>query len=274
MICTTHYKHPFQAPRAWSYLLFVFDEFPTTGVSILDFKYDIILASGSEINSTPTVFVAKLNTSDIDDVIAWHQIEECTHLHEIEYESHKIPTLDQTSFVSSILVRPNLREHCSLPTVVIIHGGPHSAFLQSYLPNCIFYARLGLKTLLINYRGSTGVDGDYINKLSGNVGTMDVDDCLHVIRHLVQRGLVDSSKLAIQGGSHGGFIAAHLSCQREFQFTSAILRNPVIDISTLFSTSDIPDWGLSVALGHKEYRHDLMPTKEELTKMFECSPIS
>lgn len=284
IVLKTHdhlYQHLYLYNLANSKLVEI--KFPTTGISILDFKYDIILASGSEVNSTPAVFVASLNSSDINDVVAWHQIEDSIHLDEIEYESHKIEISDQSSFVSALLVRPNLRalqfkqdsvvSDYEIPTVVVVHGGPHGAFLLGYLPLHVLFANLGLKTLFINYRGSTGVNEAYVQSLPGKVGAMDVDDCLHVIRHFVHSSSINPSKLIIYGGSHGGFLASHLSCQDEFQFTSAIIKNPVIDISTLYSTSDIPDWSWTEALSPEEYRFDLLPDKVNLTKMFECSPI-
>lgn len=270
--------------------------FPTSGISILDFHHDIILASGSQIDSTPTIYVASVNTSNIDDVVAWHQIEDCTHLDEVEYEPYKLTTPDQSTFVSAVLVRPNLTALAryygdsapkhgdashqpiidkDLPTVVIVHGGPNSAFLVSYTPVCVLYARLGLKTLLINYRGSSGVSEEYLEILCGKIGTVDVDDCLHVIRYLVSNGSINPSKLIIQGGSHGGFLACHLSCQDEFKFKCAIIRNPVVDLARLFATSDIPDWTATFALGSTPGYNDCsLPDGKDLAKMFECSPMS
>lgn len=268
-------------------------KFPTTGLSVYDFRYDIIFASGSKIDTTPTLFVSSLNLSNINDVVAWHQIEDCVHLDEIEYESFKLIVPDESTFVSALLIKPNLRalqenyvvesqslneklvhQNTELPTVVLVHGGPNSTFCSYYMPVVAIYVRLGLKVLLINYRGSTGVSEEYVQSLNGHVGDMDVNDCLFVIRELVKRGFLDKSKLVIQGGSHGGFLSAHLSCQDEFKFSSAILRNPVIDISTLYETSDIPDWCFTVSLGHKNYDPSFVPNSEDLRKMYECSPIS
>lgn len=236
-------------------------KFPTANCSILDFQQDVILASGSEVDSTPTVFVAKLNASNINDVVAWHQIEDCIHLEEIDYESFEIQTADKSSFISAILIRPNQRAlqpsqdsvipDNELPTDVIVHGGPCATFLLGYMSVSVLNARLGLKTLLINYRGSSGVTEEYLQSLCGKVGTLDVEDCMHAIRYAVQHKNLDPTKLVISGGSHGGFLSCHLSCQDEFKFTSAVIRNPVVDISSLVFSSDIPDWALTVSLGKK-----------------------
>jgi acylaminoacyl-peptidase len=267
-------------------------KFPTTGLDLLDFRHDVILASGSEVNATPTLFVAVLSPVNPGELVAWHQIEDSTHLDEIEYEPYTIPTPDDSSFVSALLVSPcidllwkNFRGESEdiikpagnqqdLPTVVLVHGGPHSAFTLCHMPSIVFYARLGLRTLMINYRGSAGVSEEYLKKLSGRVGELDVNDCLHVIRHCVSTRKINPDRLIIQGGSHGGFLSCHLSCQKEFKFTSAIIRNPVVDISTMAETTDIPNWCYNVALAHETFDSGRLHSPDDLVRLFKCSPIS
>lgn len=263
-------------------------KYPTTGVSILDFRHNLIMGVGSEIDATPTIFVAVLNSNDVDGAVGWHQIEDFTHLDEVKYETFEIPAEDGANFISGVLMEPYLKvlhqnepesqdkvmDSYHLPTIVFVHGGPHSSYLQAYSATQVFYARLGFKSLIINYRGSTGVSEEYLQSLCGNVSEVDVNDCLLAIRHFVKSKKIDPTKLVIRGGSHGGFIAAHLSCNEEFKFTSAVLINPVIDMSSLRATSDIPDWCFTEALGHKHYDPSHVPTCEELTELYKRSPIS
>lgn len=260
-------------------------KFPTTYVEVLDFKHDLIVSSGSEVNTTPTLFAAILTTPNL---VAWHQMEDCLHIEEMEYEAHKIPTPDGQSFVSAFIITPNislLHKNSSmkieapisqnqLPTMIAVHGGPCSAFLLQYKPIHTFYARLGFKVVLINYRGSSGISDDYIKGLYGRVGDLDLNDCLHVIRHFVKSDVIDPRKLIILGGSHGGFLAAHLCCQDEFKFAAAVITNPVIDMSSLHATSDIPDWCYNYGLGRQDYDYKWVPSGDDLAKMFESSPMS
>lgn len=267
-------------------------KFPTTKLELLDFRYNIILATGSEVNATPTLFVSVLNPDE--RFVPWHQLEDCLHHDEIDYEPYEIPTPDQQSFVSALLVTPSVRllhknlvtdpkqldtgvlvsSELDLPTVVVVHGGPHSSFLLGYMPTIVVYARLGLRVLLINYRGSTGVSEDYSTSLCGNIGQLDVQDCLRVIRHFVDAKTIDPSKLVIQGGSHGGFLACHLSCVEEFKFTSAIILNPVVDLTGMHATTDIPDWVVVEGLGQMTFDYDRIPNSQQLVELFERSPIS
>jgi len=57
----------------------------------------------------------------------------------------------------------------------------------------------------VNYGGSTGFGREYRQRLEGQWGIIDVDDCINGARYLVQHGLVDGKRLAIAGGSAGGY---------------------------------------------------------------------
>ena len=257
-------------------------KFPTAGLGILDFDYDIILATGSEINTTPTLYVATLNSPDL---VAWHQIEDCIHIDEVSYQSYKLEADDKKGFIGVLLVTPNLRtlyrnfksqdtgkSELELPTIVLIHGGPHSRISIRYVPYLVLHARLGLKTLIVNYRGSTGIDESHVNSLLGKIGIQDVNDCLQAIRHFVKLKLIDSNKLIVSGGSHGGFLSCHLSGQNEFKFTSAIIRNPVVDLVASYSTSDIPDW--VCAESGSKFDLNQYISKEDLLKLYDLSPMT
>lgn len=258
-------------------------EFPINGVNILDFSNDLILAYGSDINIMPTMYIASLN-----EHIAWHHLDGCVCLDDLTATPHLIPLEDGTEKISAIIVEPNLeklqrdykksgesliKSPDDLPTIVLVHGGPNANFHQVFMAPLLFFARLGLKCLMINYRGSYGVSEKHLKMLCGNIGRMDIDDCLYGIRHFVHKGLINPKKLIISGGSHGGFIAAHLSCQDEFKFTSAVLRNPVIDLTSMLQTSDIPDWVAAEGLD-LDFDHKWTTTLEQLVRLSEVSPTA
>ena len=64
-------------------------------------------------------------------------------------------------------------------------------------------------------------------------------------------GLVDKARVAVIGGSHGGFLTGNLVGQHPDRFRCGVLRNPVMDISLMISVSDIPDWCFVEATGSK-----------------------
>jgi dipeptidyl aminopeptidase/acylaminoacyl peptidase len=91
------------------------------------------------------------------------------------------------------------------PLVVHCHGGPTSAALPVYNLELQYWASRGIAVVDVNYRGSTGYGRDYRDKLRGQWGVADVDDCVNAARHLIDQGLVDPHRVAITGGSAGGF---------------------------------------------------------------------
>jgi dipeptidyl aminopeptidase/acylaminoacyl peptidase len=91
------------------------------------------------------------------------------------------------------------------PLVVFSHGGPTSAVSASLNPSIQFWTSRGFGVVDVNYGGSTGYGRAYRRLLNGNWGVVDVEDCVNAAKYLVSRGDVDGDRLAIRGGSAGGF---------------------------------------------------------------------
>ena len=73
----------------------------------------------------------------------------------------------------------------------------------------------------------------------------------HAFIVLVYAGLVNSDKVAVMGGSHGGFLTGNLVGQYPDAFKCGVLRNPVMDLGLMIHCSDIPDWTYVEAFGSK-----------------------
>jgi dipeptidyl aminopeptidase/acylaminoacyl peptidase len=91
------------------------------------------------------------------------------------------------------------------PLIVISHGGPTSMTHTSLRLAVQFWTSRGFAVLDVNYGGSTGYGRAYRQLLSGQWGIVDVEDCIAGARHLAAQGLVDGARMAIRGGSAGGF---------------------------------------------------------------------
>ena len=89
--------------------------------------------------------------------------------------------------------------------MVKIHGGPTGSTNSSLSPGIQYWTTRGFAILDISYGGSTGYGTPYRQRLDGKWGIVDVADCVNGAKHLVVRGDVDQNKLAIDGGSAGGF---------------------------------------------------------------------
>ena len=91
------------------------------------------------------------------------------------------------------------------PLLVLGHGGPTSAATSALSLKIQYWTSRGFAVIDVNYRGSTGYGRDYRHKLDGQWGLADVQDCIAGARYLVARGLADEQRLAIRGGSAGGY---------------------------------------------------------------------
>jgi len=130
------------------------------------------------------------------------------------------------------------------PLVVVPHGGPHSCSVTAYNGALAFLAASGYAVLCPNYRGSTGFGARLLNSLPGRCGTQDVEDVVAATEAALARfpDVLDADRVAVVGGSHGGFLGAHLVAQHPELFKCAALRNPVTNVGLMTGVSDIPDW--------------------------------
>ena len=91
------------------------------------------------------------------------------------------------------------------PLLIMSHGGPTGAASGALDPAVQFWTSRGFAVADVNYGGSTGYGRAYRQLLNGNWGVVDVDDCANAALHLVHQGLADGRRLAIRGGSAGGY---------------------------------------------------------------------
>ncbi|MFQ5665045.1 MAG: S9 family peptidase [Candidatus Binatia bacterium] len=91
------------------------------------------------------------------------------------------------------------------PLLVMSHGGPTAAASVALNVTIQYWTSRGIAVLDVNYGGSSGYGRAYRQRLDGQWGVVDVEDCVNGARELVRRGLVDSHRLGIRGSSAGGY---------------------------------------------------------------------
>ena len=91
------------------------------------------------------------------------------------------------------------------PLVVKSHGGPTAATSSSMSLKIQYWTSRGFAVLDVNYGGSTGYGREYRKRLQDSWGIVDVDDCANGAKYLADSGLVDRDRMAIAGGSAGGY---------------------------------------------------------------------
>jgi dipeptidyl aminopeptidase/acylaminoacyl peptidase len=91
------------------------------------------------------------------------------------------------------------------PLLVVIHGGPTAAARPMLQVGVQYWTSRGFAVADVNYGGSTGYGRAYMRQLDDNWGVVDLDDCVAAATWLAEHGRVDPERLAIRGGSAGGY---------------------------------------------------------------------
>ncbi len=151
------------------------------------------------------------------------------------------------------------------PTVLYIHGGPHSAFGNVFNFDFALLPAHGYATLLINHRASTGYGDEFSTAIKGDWGNLDYQDLMYGVDEAISKGFSDPERLGCTGISGGG----NLSCWivgHTRRFKAAMPVNPVSDWLSFYGTSDIGIWfGVEELGGHPH----------EIPEIYrKCSPVT
>lgn len=91
------------------------------------------------------------------------------------------------------------------PYVAFVHGGPTAHVAPALNLVYAYFTSRGIGVVDVNYGGSTGYGREYRNRLRGQWGVVDVQDVITAVTGLAEQGLADPERLAIEGGSAGGW---------------------------------------------------------------------
>ncbi|XP_076813073.1 acylamino-acid-releasing enzyme-like [Clavelina lepadiformis] len=247
----------------------------TEGVwNVLCVSNGIIFASHSTPNVPPVLKCASYDSTK--NTLEWVTLETpFAALTDIKWSIKKFqPKLVNNDFpdldIEAVLLQPS-GENSSCGLIVNPHGGPHSACTAGFDLFSACFCKLGFNVLRVNYRGSLGCGQNNVLSLPGNVGKQDVADVQQAAQIIARDLHVPSNKIFVQGGSHGGFLTLHLVGQFPDFYAAGGVRNPVCNISTMVSATDITDWCFYE--GGLPFSYDKIMTPESCQKLLECSPI-
>lgn len=91
------------------------------------------------------------------------------------------------------------------PLLVRVHGGPTAHVTATLSPEIQYFTSRGFAVVNVNYGGSTGYGREYRDRLHGQWGVVDADDAVNAARALAEAGEADGARMAISGGSAGGW---------------------------------------------------------------------
>jgi dipeptidyl aminopeptidase/acylaminoacyl peptidase len=109
--------------------------------------------------------------------------------------------------IHGYLTFPPGADRSSLPAVVDVHGGPQVRDTWGYNPEAQWFANRGYLCVQVNYRGSTGYGKAFVTAGDREWGAKMHDDLIDAVGYVVGQGWVDPARVAIYGGSYGGYAA-------------------------------------------------------------------
>jgi len=112
-----------------------------------------------------------------------------------------------------VVLPPGFEAGRKYPLVHMIHGGPHGTFGDVWHPrwNAQAFASPGYVVALVNFQGSTSWGQDFAQRIQGEWAARPFEDIMKATDVLVASGLVDESRMAVTGGSYGGYMVTWIA---------------------------------------------------------------
>ncbi|MBQ7155289.1 MAG: S9 family peptidase [Synergistaceae bacterium] len=180
--------------------------FPNYEVSVADIDDDerrvVVRTYNDRTRGTYYLYDRKDNSmSKLADLSTWLKEEQMAPMRPITYSARDGLT------INGYLTLPVGASSHDLPLVVIPHGGPSARDTWGFDSEAQFLANRGIAVLQVNYRGSTGYGKSFWQAGFKQWGRKMQDDVTDGVLWAVEQGIADKTRLAIYGGSYGGYAA-------------------------------------------------------------------
>ncbi len=151
------------------------------------------------------------------------------------------------------------------PLMVMSHGGPTSCATAIFNLEKQFWTSRGFAVVDVNYGGSTGYGRAYRQRLNGELGVVDVQDCVNAARYLVEQEEADGDRLLISGRSAGGY-----TTMCALTFTDVFAAG-----TTYYGLADLEQFvGGETHKFESQYQHTLIGPYPEMAELYRArSPI-
>jgi len=160
----------------------------------------IVVASNDRTPGTRNLFDVKSGSlTKLVEVAPWLKENQLAPMKPIEYQSRDGLT------IHGYLTLPLGREAKNLPVIINPHGGPWARDTWGFNPEVQFLANRGYAVLQMNFRGSTGYGRKFWEASFKQWGQKMQDDVTDGVQWLIKQGIADPKRIAIYGGSYGGY---------------------------------------------------------------------
>jgi dienelactone hydrolase len=181
-------------------------DLPLDSITLNDVRGNRVLVNGGSTRLASGVRELHLPSAALVDVRL-----DVDELPPAEY----LPDADAMTFtgardVHAFVYRPRNPDYAPLPGelppfIAVVHGGPTAHSTLGMSLNYAYFTSRGVGIIDVNYGGSTGYGREYRQRLTGQWGIVDVEDTIAAIQGLADAGVADPKRLAIRGGSAGGW---------------------------------------------------------------------
>lgn len=200
--------------------------------------------------------------------------------HKPDLKNYILAAMEPISFASrdsltinGYITYPPGKERSGLPMVLNVHGGPWFRNTWGYDPEAQWLANRGYACLQVNFRGSSGYGKNFINAGDREWGRKMHDDLVDAVKWAIENGIADPEKIAIYGGSYGGYASLVGATFTPDLFTCAV---DIVGPSNLitFIQSIPPYWSTYRALfykriGNPETEEEFLRSRSPLFKVDE-----
>lgn len=172
--------------------------------------------------------------------------------------------------ISGYVTYPPGADRSGLPAVLYVHGGPWGRDGWWWDPSRQLLATRGYACIQVNYRGSTGSGRAFVNAGDREWGARMQDDLHDAVAYLAGRGVVDADRVAIYGGSYGGYAALVGATFTPDAFKAAISWVPPVNLVTLIRSFP-PYWSIGLDMwkrrvGDPDTEPDFLLSRSPLTR--------
>lgn len=152
--------------------------------------------------------------------------------------------------IHGYLTWPVSEQRTNLPMVLNVHGGPWARDTWGYDAEAQWFTNRGYACLQVNFRGSTGYGKEFLNAGDREWGRNMHNDLVDAVNWVVEQGIADSKRIAIYGGSYGGYAALVGATFTPDLFCCAVDIVGPSNLNTLIRTIP-PYWSTFLAIFHK-----------------------
>jgi dipeptidyl aminopeptidase/acylaminoacyl peptidase len=148
------------------------------------------------------------------------------------------PSFDGTPIAAFVYLPPGLRPDGAHPAVVVPHGGPTAQYMNTWAPRVQYLVSRGFVVIAPNFRGSTGFGRAFQEANRRDLGGGDLRDVMAAAEFLAASGYVDRRRVAIMGGSYGGYLTLMALATYPDRWTAGVAIVPFANWFTEYEHED------------------------------------